>query len=116
MPASTQEALNPDNVTVSPRGGILLCEDADGAPQQAALGTRLIGLTARGVPYAFARNNVMLDEAQLRSAGKRVAPRDYRAGEFAGACFDSRGRVLFVNVQWPGITFAIWGPWARGPL
>ena len=116
VPASTQEALNPDNVTVSPRGGILLCEDADGAPQQAALGTRLIGLTARGVPYAFARNNVMLDEAQLRSAGKQVAPRDYRAGEFAGACFDSRGRVLFVNVQWPGITFAIWGPWARGPL
>jgi hypothetical protein len=22
--------------------------------------------------------------------------------------------VLFVNIQVPGITFAIWGPWERG--
>lgn len=26
------------------------------------------------------------------------------------------GKVRFVNVQSPGITFAIWGPWKRGPL
>ena len=116
VPASTQEASNPDNITLSPRGGVLLCEDNDGAPEEAARGTRLIGLTMRGAPYVFARNNVVLDEARLRTAGKRVAPRDYRAGEFAGACFDPRGRVLFVNIQWPGITVAIWGPWSRGPL
>jgi hypothetical protein len=24
--------------------------------------------------------------------------------------------VLFVNIQVPGITFAIWGPWERGNL
>ncbi len=116
VPANTREASNPDNITLSPRGGVLLCEDNDGMAEEAARGTRLIGLTARGTPYVFARNNVMLDEAQLRAAGKRVAPRDYRAGEFAGACFDPRGRVLFVNIQRPGITFAIWGPWSRGPL
>ena len=30
--------------------------------------------------------------------------------------FDPTGRYLFVNVQTPGITFAITGPWAKGPL
>ena len=116
VPANTREASNPDNITLSPRGGVLLCEDNNGMAEEAARGTRLIGLTARGTPYVFARNNLMLDKAQLHAAGKRVAPRDYRAGEFAGACFDPRGRVLFVNIQRPGITFAIWGPWSRGPL
>ena len=116
VPANTQEASNPDNITLSPRGGVLLCEDNDGAAEEGVRGTRLIGLTARGAPYVFARNNVMLDDTQLRAAGKRVPPRDYRAGEFAGACFDPRGRALFVNIQSPGITFAIWGPWSRGPL
>ena len=33
--------------------------------------------------------------------------------EFAGACFSPDGRTLFVNSQNPGITFAIWGPWAK---
>ena len=41
---------------------------------------------------------------------------DHRGNEFAGACFDPTGRYLFVNIQTPGITFAITGPWARGPL
>jgi secreted PhoX family phosphatase len=34
----------------------------------------------------------------------------------AGVCFDPYGEVLFVNIQRPGITFAIWGPWERGNL
>ena len=106
------ESLQPLFVTLDP--------ERDTAERLASYVTffhpRLIGLTARGTPYVFARNNLMLDEAQLHAAGKRVAPRDYRAGEFAGACFDPRGRVLFVNIQRPGITFAIWGPWSRGPL
>ena len=33
--------------------------------------------------------------------------------EFAGATFSPDGRTLFVNVQEPGTTFAIWGPWRR---
>ena len=50
------------------------------------------------------------------SAGKSVAPGDYRGSEWAGACFDPAGEVLFANIQEPGITFAIWGPWAKGNL
>lgn len=44
------------------------------------------------------------------------APGDYRGFEFCGACWDPTGRTLFVNVETPGITFAITGPWLRGPL
>jgi secreted PhoX family phosphatase len=52
----------------------------------------------------------------VAAAGKLVAPGDFRGIEFAGACFDPTGRVLFVSIQTPGITFAITGPWARGNL
>ena len=37
-------------------------------------------------------------------------------GEFTGPTFTPDGKVLFVNVQRPGATFAITGPWDRGPL
>lgn len=76
----------------------------------------MVGLTAGGESYVFGRNNVQLTADQIAGAGKLVQPGDYRGTEFAGACFDPAGKVLFVNVQSPGITFAIWGPWARGPL
>jgi secreted PhoX family phosphatase len=36
--------------------------------------------------------------------------------EFAGANFSPDGETLFVNVQTPGRTFAIWGPWEDGAL
>ena len=32
--------------------------------------------------------------------------------EFTGATFSADGETLFVNIQEPGITFAITGPWA----
>ena len=31
--------------------------------------------------------------------------------EFAGACFSPSGKTMFVNVQNPGTTLAITGPW-----
>jgi secreted PhoX family phosphatase len=37
-------------------------------------------------------------------------------GEFAGATWSSDGKWLFVNIQRPAATYAITGPWARGPL
>lgn len=114
---SAVAANNPDNITISPRGGVLLCEDGGGVDDQGqGRIERLVGLTSEGASFVFARHNVNLSVEQIASAGKTVAPGDYRNSEFCGACFDPAGQVLFVNVQSPGITFAIWGPWARGPL
>jgi secreted PhoX family phosphatase len=104
----------PDNICVSPRGGLMVCEDA-GAAQF------LRGITLDGEIFDFARN--------LRNTI-----------EFAGACYSPDGQTLFVNlygranvrtvqpfgspVQIPveperferAATVAIWGPWGAGPL
>jgi secreted PhoX family phosphatase len=34
-----------------------------------------------------------------------------KKGEFCGACFSPDGTTLFVNIQQPGLTLAITGPW-----
>jgi uncharacterized protein len=75
-----------------------------------------MGITKDGESYAFAKNVVTLKAEQIAQAGKHVYPHDYRPEEWAGCCFDANGEVLFVNIQLPGITFAIWGPWERGNL
>ncbi len=107
---------NPDNVTVSPRGGVVLCEDGGGSTDIYGTGARLLGLNAASEAYIFCKNNTVLTAAELTAAGKTVAAGDYRGIEFAGACFDPSGRILFVNIQTPGITLAITGPWAKGNL
>ena len=107
---------NPDNVTVSPRGGIVLCEDGGASPDAFGNGSRLLGLNAAGQAYIFCKNNVQLSAAEVSAAGKTVPPGDYRGFEFCGACFDPSGRVLFASIQTPGITVAISGPWAQGNL
>ena len=98
---STDVLLKPDNITVSPAGGILLCEDTDRARQ-----TFLRGVNGDGELYDFAAN--------IRPGtipGTTVA---MSWDEFAGATF--LGDWLFVNIQTPGVTFAITGPWDCGPL
>jgi secreted PhoX family phosphatase len=75
----------PDNLTVAPNGDLIVCEDGEGED-------RVVGITPAGRLYTFARN--ALNEV-----------------EFAGACFAPDGRTMFVNIQDPGITFAVWGPW-----
>lgn len=78
---------NCDNVVATPWGGLILCEDGpDEQPQY------LRGVTPDGRLYTLAANS---------------------NSEFAGACFSPDGGTLFVNVQSPGITFAITGPWRR---
>jgi secreted PhoX family phosphatase len=89
---------SPDNICVSARGGLLVCEDGGGTQF-------LRGLTQRGEIFDFGRN---------------IANED----EFAGACFSPDGATLFVNIQGStsssgaskGMTFAIWGPWEEGAL
>jgi secreted PhoX family phosphatase len=107
-----------DNLTVSPRNAILVCEDASTAATDSfGFGQRLMGITNAGDAYIFAKNNVVLSAAQLNASNKLASLQgDHRGNEFAGACFDPTGRYLFVNIQTPGITFAISGPWANGPL
>lgn len=113
-------AHNPDNLTVSPRGGVVLCEDPDaapsGSPDEYGPGTRLVGLTRQGESFWLCKNNVQLTASQIAGADKNVPEGDYRESEFCGACWDPFGRTLFVNIQSPGITVAITGPWQRGPL
>jgi uncharacterized protein len=107
-----------DNLTVSPRHGILICEDGGAAGvDEFGIGNRLMGVTMAGDTYIFGKNNVNLTEAQLVAVGKQGSlAGDRRSSEFAGACFDPTGRYLFANIQTPGITFAVTGPWAKGPL
>lgn len=95
---------NPDNVTVGPGGGLLVCEDGD------LDGQRLSGVGKNGELFVLARNEVVLAGEVNGLVG------DFRNSEWCGACFDPSGRWLFVNLQLPGITFAITGPWELGPL
>lgn len=92
----------PDNLAVSPRGGIVLCEDGKVSPQ------RVHGLTPDGRLFELVANNMQLKGERNGFKG------DYRPQEFAGATFSPDGKWLFVNVQTPGVTFAITGPWERG--
>lgn len=79
---------SPDNIVVAPFGDLIICED--GNDEQF-----VVGVTQKGELYQFARNAI-------------------NDNEFAGACFSPDGQTMFVNIQTPGITFAIWGPWAKG--
>jgi secreted PhoX family phosphatase len=102
------DVLNaPDNMCVSPRGGLVLCEDGGGTEY-------VHGLTTDGEIFRFATNNVDLRGG---TAGKDVPAADHRGSEWAGSVFEPKnGNWLFVNIQTPGITFAITGPWAQGAL
>jgi len=84
---------NCDNLTVAPWGDLIVCEDGinceDGVKEE-----YLIGITPKGQFYRFARNA-------------------YNPSELAGATFSPDGSILFVNIQDPGLTLAITGPWHK---
>jgi len=93
------DVLNaPDNICISPRGGIVICEDGSGT-------NYVRGITSGGQVFDVVKNNI-------------------NTAEWAGACFSPQGRTLFVNIQGStnsasstlAQTFAIWGPWESGPL
>ncbi|MEV5884413.1 alkaline phosphatase PhoX [Streptomyces sp. NPDC052020] len=85
----------PDNITVSPYGGLVVAEDGDGAQH-------LFGATDRGRTYPIARNELNI--------GTEEEP-EY--SEFAGVTFSPDGKTLFAGIQKPGILLAITGPWKR---
>lgn len=92
---------SPDNIVVSPRGGLVLCED--GSDDQFIRGLDQQGKIANLV---------------------RAPDTGTRRDEFAGSCFSPDGRVLFFNAQGSTTsggskasgTYALWGPWEDGPL
>jgi len=111
---SGSEMDGPDNITVTPRGGLITCEDdpssayADTHPLAPGIENvnRLIGLGRGGEAFEFAVNVL-------------------NASEMAGACFSPSGRTLFFNLfgrarfdedAVEGMTCAVTGPWQRGPL
>ena len=99
-----REVLNkPDHLTVSPRGGLVLCEDGGGDEF-------LHGLTTSGEIFAFAQNIVTLRGERNGLTG------DFRSSEWAGPCYSPDGQWLFANIFEPGITVAITGPWQSGAI
>jgi len=77
------DLLHPDNITISPTGEIFLAEDNSESCQ-------IHRLSPDGVLTTIARNHE-------------------QGHEIAGLCFSPDGRILFGNIQEPGITFAIHG-------
>jgi secreted PhoX family phosphatase len=78
----------PDNITVSAYGGLIIAEDGEGKQH-------LIGSTEDGETFFFARND------------------DPGDSEFTGPTFSPDRRILFANVQEPGVVFAIRGPFRK---
>lgn len=78
---------NADNLTVAPWGDLLVCEDTSRS-------CRLVGVRPDGTLYRFAAH-------------------PYTDSELAGVCFAPDGQTLFLNVQKPGLTLAINGPFPR---
>jgi secreted PhoX family phosphatase len=74
----------PDNISVSPHGGVIIAEDGGGS-------NHLVAATEDGTTFRIARSE--------------------GGSEFTGPVFSADGRVLFANVQVPGTMFAITGPW-----
>lgn len=83
---------NADNITVAPWGDLIVCEDEVTAEHPDQF---LLGITPSGSIYRIGRNAMNMSE-------------------LAGACFSPDGTTLFVNIQRPGITLAIRGPWQKG--
>ncbi|MDH5399442.1 MAG: DUF839 domain-containing protein [Cyclobacteriaceae bacterium] len=74
-----------DNLTISPWGDVVLCEDN-------SVKNHIRGITPEGAVYTLGAN-----------VGS--------TSEFAGAVFSPSGKTLFVNIQGSGETLAITGPW-----
>lgn len=85
----------PDNIALAPSGGLMVCEDGDGAQH-------VYGLSRRGTVYPMARNRQNIG-----------TPEEPSWGEFAGAEFSPDGGTMYVNCYKPGTTFAITGHWRR---
>jgi secreted PhoX family phosphatase len=85
---------SPDNICLTPNGGLMVCEDGNGAQH-------VFGVTRYGEVYPMARNRIDIGTGQ-----------DPEYGELAGVTFSPDRRTMYVNVYTPGTTFAVTGPWS----
>ena len=99
-----------DNVTLNPQNGLIVaCEDGGGVGE--LYGSRLLAIGEGNTATPIAENNIQIIEP---IAGRpSVEPNDYRGQEWAGATFSFDGKTLYANIQTPGVTFAIEGPWSE---
>jgi secreted PhoX family phosphatase len=113
---------SPDNLAVSPRHAIVLCEDGSGDQQY------LRGVTLDGEIFDFA-SNLQTDHEWAGAVFVQASPawndRKIRGDRRPFGGYSDR-ITLFVNRQGPtggalppaagqeGMTFAIWGPWENG--
>ncbi|WP_018547251.1 PhoX family protein [Streptomyces sp. LaPpAH-108] len=84
---------SPDNICLAPSGGLMVCEDGNGAQH-------VFGVTRGGEVYAMARGRQNIG-----------TPEQPEWGEFAGVTFSPDGETMYVNCYTPGTTFAVTGPW-----
>ena len=106
----------PDNMTTSPGGAIVICEDGN------LTNNFVKALLPDGTMIPIAENLVGVQRHYLDASGKLwdpTVPDDGASAgegigysEFAGPTFGPGGNWLFVNIQVPGITCAITGDWA----
>ena len=76
---------NIDNITVNPRGGIVLCEDGEPVIDEYGPGTRLLGLTAAGESFALREERRPVDrQPGHRSRQESIARRLSRVGMVRG--------------------------------
>ena len=98
-----------DNIIVSPKGSLMICEDRGGLRKK---GQYIAGLTTGGELFAFCQINPHLNG---NYAGHDLG-KDAVRSEWAGVCFSADGQWMFANIYQPGITVAITGPWNNGPV
>ncbi|HSI49735.1 MAG TPA: alkaline phosphatase PhoX [Ideonella sp.] len=104
----------PDNITVSPNGAVVMCEDGDGEDEGGDNWLRV--LTPKGKVFDFAQNIKQIDLNLVDDEDYPEPGKSFGVSEFSGVCFSPDGKWMFLNVQYPGLTLAITGPWERGVL
>lgn len=97
----------PDNIVVSPRGSLVICEDRLTLAKEAQM---VCGLTREGEFFRFCQVNPDLDGEY----GGHDLAATALTSEWAGATFSRDGDWLFLNLYSPGVTVAVTGPWQDG--
>jgi hypothetical protein len=97
----------PDNIVMSPRGSLVVCEDRLTRVKEAQT---VAGLTRQGEFFRFCQVN---PELRGKYGGHDLAD-TVLTSEWAGATFSRDGAWLFLNIYSPGVTVAITGPWQDG--